>query len=57
MFSFTNALYTILYSNFNKQWVEKNITDFMKFNIMLEEFINKDAVRLITDEIKHHTFY
>jgi hypothetical protein len=52
IYKLTNVLYAVLYSNFNKQWVEKNIVDFMKFNHMLEEFIKKDAVRLIRDEIK-----
>ena len=43
----THKLYDVLYTNFNKLWVEKKINDFMKFNTLLEEFIKTKAMGLI----------
>jgi hypothetical protein len=57
IYIFTNEAYSLLYSNFNKLWVERKITDFMKFNIMLEEFIKTEAVELINKNINTHNFY
>ena len=54
----TNLIYELLYSEFNKLWIRKGITDFMKFNILLEEFIDKNAIYLILKSgIFNNSFY
>jgi hypothetical protein len=51
MVMFTNIIYDILFTNFNTLWVRRGITDFMKFNTIFEEFIEKEALKLINTNL------
>ena len=58
MLSMTHEIYGLLYSEFNNLWIEREITDFMKFNSMLEEFFNNFAIDIIKrSDIFNKSFY
>jgi hypothetical protein len=46
----THELYDLLFTNFNKLWVDKKINNFMQFNTLLEEFIATKAIGLINNK-------
>lgn len=47
----THDIYELLFTQFNSKWVQMGITNFMKFNTLFEEFIQKEAVGLIKSRI------
>ncbi len=48
---FSNFLYDLLYTNFNQYWVDKGITDFMKFNTILDEFMLKESHKYLNNSL------
>ncbi len=44
----THILYLLLFTNFNKYWVELRLNNFMQFNTQLEYFMKTKASYLIT---------
>jgi hypothetical protein len=57
----THKIYDLLYTNFNKLWVDRKINNFMQFNTLLEEFMSTKAINLINKQdiinTSRRTFY
>lgn len=46
LMSFSHSLYANLFFGFNSMWIEKKYTDYMKFNLALDEFMKEKALNI-----------
>ena len=56
IYNFSQNLYNEFFVNFNKLWIEKGYNDFMKVNILLEEFMEKRAKTIYNKLTKKNEF-
>lgn len=57
LYLFTQKLYNEFFNGFNELWVERNYTDFMKVNTLLEEFMEIKAKDIFLKLIKNSKLF